>query len=76
MRATVMAENLAQRLRPDGTVLAQADKHEETIIYADLDLLLVREARQNFDPSDHYSRPDVLQLNVDRQRRDPAVFND
>lgn len=61
---------------PDGTVLAQADKHEETIIYADLDLALVREARQNFDPTGHYSRPDVLRLNVDRQRRDPATFSD
>ncbi len=61
---------------PDGTVLAAAEKHEETIIYADLDLSLVREARQNFDPTGHYSRPDVLQLNVDRQRRDPATFTD
>ncbi len=61
---------------PDGTVLAQADKHEETIIYADLDLAAVREARQNFDPTGHYSRPDVLDLSVDRRRREPATFTD
>jgi nitrilase len=59
---------------PNGDLICAADDHTEQIIYADLDLTDVRAERQNFDPAGHYSRPDVLQLTVDRQRRAPATF--
>ena len=59
---------------PDGRTIAHAPDGEETVLIAEIDLAEVREARHNFDPAGHYSRPDVLQLTVDRQRREPATF--
>jgi nitrilase len=54
------------------TILAGPARHEETILYADLDPAVVRSARRLFDPVGHYHRPDIFQLRVDVGRR-PAV---
>ncbi len=45
---------------------------EEGLLSAELDLKRVYEERQNFDPSGHYARPDVLSLRVNRQRQGVA----
>ncbi len=59
---------------PDGEWLAAPVAGIETIVYADLDPARVREERQNFDAAGHYSRLDVAQLIVNRERQSPTRF--
>ncbi|WP_370089562.1 carbon-nitrogen hydrolase family protein [Ekhidna sp.] len=54
---------------PDGSWVVEPVVDEERLIIAELDHQKVREERQNFDPSGHYSRPDVLSLNVNKERQ-------
>jgi len=49
---------------------------DERLVVADLDLSLVAQARHNFDPTGHYSRPDVFSVEVDRRHRTAAHFRD
>jgi nitrilase len=49
-------------LGPDGTYLAGPLWDEEGVLYAQLEPSRLDEARQRFDPTGHYHRPDVLGL--------------
>lgn len=51
-------------IAPNGDVVAGPLFDEEGIIAADIDAKAVVSARQNLDPSGHYSRADVLKLEV------------
>ncbi|MEM7305558.1 MAG: carbon-nitrogen hydrolase family protein [Planctomycetota bacterium] len=53
---------------PDGEWVVEPQCGSEELIVAELDPARVFEERQNFDPSGHYARPDVLRLGVNRRR--------
>lgn len=61
---------------PDGEFLLEPVINKEGIIYKTIDFKNVYKERQNFDPVGHYSRPDVTQLHVNRERQSTVVFKD
>ncbi len=54
---------------PDGSWIIEPFVNEERLAVADIYHQKVREERQNFDPSGHYSRPDVLKLHINKERQ-------
>ena len=57
---------------PDGAYLAGPVYDAPTLLVADLDLARGVEERMTLDVTGHYARPDVLTLQVHRERRPPA----
>jgi len=54
---------------PDGEWIVEPVINTEGLIIETINFNKVLEERQNFDPSGHYSRPDVTKLTVNRQRQ-------
>ena len=61
---------------PDGEWILEPVVNKEGLIYQTIDFNRVYEERQNFDPSGHYSRPDVTKLYVNRERQSTVDFKD
>lgn len=55
---------------PDGRQLSDdIESTEEGIVYADLDLDAILDAKSFLDVVGHYSRPDLLWLGVDKREK-------
>lgn len=60
---------------PDGEWVLEPVVLTEGLIYQEINFDRVFEERQNFDPVGHYCRPDVTQLNVNRDRQSSVRFS-
>ncbi|KAH6884117.1 carbon-nitrogen hydrolase [Thelonectria olida] len=62
---------------PDGAELTEPlDPGAEGIVYAEIDLADRAKAKQNLDVVGHYSRPDLLSLNVTSNAATPVHFSE
>lgn len=61
---------------PDGSWVIEPFADEEGLRVATIAHKIVRRERQNFDPVGHYSRPDVTQLVLNRERQSTLVVKD
>ncbi|WP_299260496.1 carbon-nitrogen hydrolase family protein [uncultured Aquimarina sp.] len=61
---------------PDGEWILEPVLNKEGLLMETLDFNRVLQERQNFDPVGHYSRPDVTQLSVSRERQSTVRFDE
>jgi nitrilase len=72
----VLADGGSCLVGPDGSWIIEPITGKEMVKTAEIHVHEVRKERHNFDPSGHYSRPDVFQLTVNRVRQQIATFRD
>ncbi|WP_394750341.1 carbon-nitrogen hydrolase family protein [Spongiimicrobium salis] len=71
----VMANGGSCIAGPDGEWIIEPVLHKEGLIYQILDFNRIYEESQNFDAVGHYSRPDVTQLTVNRERQATVTYD-
>lgn len=61
-------------IAPGGEIMAGPMNKEVGILYFDIDLDITKTTKRAFDVVGHYSRPDIFQLQVNKQKQSPCVF--
>jgi nitrilase len=67
-----LARGLSTVVAPGGQILAGPLEEKEGLVTATVDVAKCAAGRGLFDPTGHYSRPDVFRLVVDRSKRRPV----
>ena len=61
-------------LAPGGELIAGPLRNEQGLLFAEIDVAKVGSARRTLDVVGHYARPDLFQLQVNREPQRPVVF--
>jgi len=59
---------------PKDRVIAGSLEMKEAILYADVELNLIADAKRMFDVSGHYARPDVFKFEVNDRPKDNKTY--
>ncbi len=70
----IMTNGGSAIISPFGEYLAGPVFDKEKILVADLDMDMIPEARLDFDPVGHYSRPDIFKLTVNEEVQASVTF--